>query len=425
MSTLHIQGGRVVDPASQRDEPADLWVVDGRISLSPPAGRQADETLNARGCIVAPGLIDCRAVLGEPGFEDDETIASGTAAAAAGGFTAVGAMPETVPVVDTRAFAEFVSRQAERAGHCRVYPLGAVTKHARGEELAEIAQLMDGAAVAFTDGHQPIANAEVMRRALQYTSMGGRAILSHPQVPELVQGGVMHEGYYSTVLGLRGMPAAAEEIMVRRNIALAEATGGRVHLMALSTKNSVDEVRQAQKRGVKVTADVTPTHLLLTDECLESFDPNYKLEPPLRPREHIVALIEGLIDGTIGVISSDHRPYSDEKKMVEIDKAPFGIVGLETLLPLCIEALIAPGHLTWSQLLAKLTTGPSELLKVPGGSLTEGAPGDVTVIDPDVSWTIDASRFRSQSRNTPFDGRSVRGAARFTVMEGRVTYRAS
>ncbi len=421
MSILHLQGGRIVDPAARRDETADLWIVDGRISLSRPSAA-ADETLNVAGCIVTPGLIDCRVVLGEPGFEEDETIATGSAAAVAGGFTAVAAMPATDPVVDTRAFAEFVSRQAERAGNCRVYPLGAVTKNAKGEELAEIAQLMDGAAVAFTDGHRPIANAEVMRRALQYTSMRGSVIMSHPQVPELVQGGVMHEGYYSTVLGLRGMPAAAEEIMVRRNIALAEATAGRVHLMGLSTKNSVDEVRNAQRRGVKVTGDVTPYHLLLTDEALESFDPNYKLEPPLRSGEHVTALIDGLKDGTIGIISSDHRPYADEKKMVEIDKAPFGIVGLETLIPLCIEALIDPKHLTWLQLIEKLTVGPAALLKVPGGNLAEGTAADVTVIDPEVKWTIDAAKFRSQSRNTPFDGREVRGRAKYTIVGGRVAY---
>jgi len=424
MPTLHLQGGRVIDPASRRDETSDLWIVDGRIRHSLPPGHAADETLNVAGCIVAPGLIDCRVFLGEPGFEEDETIASGSAAAVAGGFAAVAAMPGTDPVVDTRAFAEFVSRQAERAGNCRVYPLGAVTKHAKGEELAEIAQLIDGAAVGFTDGYRAIANAEVMRRALQYTGMFDRAIFSHPQVTELVQGGVMHEGYYSTVLGLRGMPAAAEEIMVRRNIALAEATGGRVHLMALSTKNSVDEVRNAQKKGVKVTADVTPYHLLLTDECLESFDPNYKLEPPLRSRDHMQALIAGLKDGTIGVITSDHRPYADEKKIVEIDKAPYGIVGLETLIPLCVEALIQPGHLTWSQLIEKLTCGPATLLKVPGGTLEEGGPGDVTVVDPDVSWTIDAGKFRSQSRNTPFDGRPAKGRARYTIIGGRVAYRA-
>jgi dihydroorotase len=425
MSTVLLRGGRVIDPASRRDEVADLWIVDGRIAASSSAGQKADETLDASGCIVSPGLIDCRVMFGEPGFEEDETIESGCAAAVAGGFTSVGVMPETDPVVDTRAAAEFVKRQAERAGCCRVYPLGAVTKSTNGEELAEIGQLIDGGAVAFTDGKRPIANAEVLRRALQYAGMRSHPILCHPQTPELVAGGVMHEGYFSTVLGLRGMPAAAEEIMVRRCIALAEASSGRIHLMGISTRNSVDEVRQAQARGVSVTADVTPYSLLLTDESLEGFDPNYKLDPPLRSREHMGALIDGLKDGTIGIISSDHRPFAAEKKMREIDQAPFGIVGLETLLPLCFEALIHPKHLSWAELLAKLTVGPAKLLGIEAGSLEVGRPGDVTVIDPNVEWTIDASRFRSRSRNTPFDGRAVRGRARWTIVGGEICHGAT
>lgn len=412
----------MIDPACNRDEIADLWIVDGRIA-GPAAVHAAQETLDVHGCIVSPGLIDCHVMFGEPGYEEDETIQSGSAAAVAGGFTAVAALPETDPVVDNRAAAEFVSRQAERAGHCRVYPLGAVTKRTGGEELAEIGQLVDGGAVAFSDGKRPIANAEVLRRALQYTAMSNRAILNHPQVPELVAGGVMHEGYFSTVLGLKGMPAAAEEIMVRRNIALAEATDGRIHLMNISTRNSVDEIRQAQGRGVHVTADVTPYHLLLTDQSLEGFDPNYKLDPPLRTREHIDALVEGLQDGTIGLISSDHRPHATEKKMREIDQAPFGIVGLETLLPLCIEALITPGRLTWSDLLSKLTIGPARLLGLESGTLATGAIADVTVIDPDATWTIDAARFRSLGRNTPFDGRPARGRVRATIVGGRIGYR--
>lgn len=422
MTTLLVRGGRVIDPASRRDEIADVWIVDGRIAVTAPSGRKADETLDASGCIVSPGLIDCRVMFGEPGFEEDETIESGSAAAVAGGFTSVGVMPETDPVVDTRAAAEFVKRQAERAGCCRVYPLGAVTKSAKGEELAEIGQLIDGGAVAFSDGKRPIANAEVLRRALQYSGMRNRPVLCHPQTPELVSGGVMHEGYFSTVLGLRGMPAAAEEIMVRRCLALAESSGGRMHLMGISTRNSVDEVRQAQGRGVLVTADITPYSLLLTDEALEGFDPNYKLDPPLRSREHISALIDGLKDGTIGIISSDHRPFAAEKKMREIDQAPFGIVGLETLVPLCVEALIHPRHLSWRELLEKLTVGPARLLGIEAGTLEAGRPGDITVIDPNVEWTIDSARFRSRSRNTPFDGRAVRGRARWTIVGGAVCH---
>jgi dihydroorotase len=423
MPTLLLRGGRILDPASHRDEVADLWITDGVVAPAGASQPAPDETIDVGDCLVVPGLIDCRVVFGEPGYEENETIASGAAAAVAGGFTAVGVMPETDPVVDNRAAAEFISRQGERAGHCRVYPLGSVTKNSQGEELAEIGQLIDGGAVAFTDGKRSIANAEVFRRALQYAGMKNCAILSHPQVPELVVGGVMHEGYYSTVLGLRGMPVAAEEIMVQRNIALAESTDGRVHVMGVSTRSSVEKIRQAQKRGVRVTADVTPFHLLLSDDSLEGFDPNYKVDPPLRSREHIEALIEGLKDGTIGIISADHRPYAAEKKMRELDQAPFGIVGLETLLPLCVEALIAPGHLTWSELVSKLTVGPASLLGVGGGTLATGAPADVTVIDPQARWTIDASQFRSLSRNTPFNGRAVRGRARLTIVAGEIRHR--
>ncbi|MGD9855559.1 MAG: dihydroorotase family protein, partial [Planctomycetaceae bacterium] len=324
MPSFVIRGGRIIDPAHQRDEFADLVVVDGRIVRSGTPVSTPVETIDATGLIVCPGLIDARVSLREPGFEEDETIQTGTASAIAGGFTTIGCMPDTEPVVDTRASAEFVTLQAGRADNCRVVPLGAVTKRHAGEELAEMAQLVAGGAAAFTDGKRPIANSEVMRRALQYAGMLNRAVLHHPQVPELVAGGVMHDGFYSTKLGLRGMPAAAEEIMVRRDIALAELAGSRIHLMAVSSRNSVDEIRQAQQRGVAVTADVTPHHLALTDACLESYDSNFKVDPPLRTREHIDALIDGLQDGTIDVICSDHQPYAQEKKDREIDLVPFG-----------------------------------------------------------------------------------------------------
>lgn len=428
MSTLLLQGGRIIDPARGLDAVGDLWLADGCIAGStldggtPPP--RVDMRLDVSGCIVSPGLIDIRVKLGEPGFEDDETIETGTAAALAGGFTTVAALPDTQPVGDSRASAEFVARQAERARHCRVVPLGAVTKQTAGEELAEIGQLVAGGARAFTDGKKAIANSEVMRRALQYTAMFDCPILHYPQSPELVAGGVMHDGYWSTVLGLRGIPAAAEEIMVRRDIALAEHTGGRIHLMAISTLNSVDEVRDARRRGIPVSADVTPHHLTLTDEALRGYDPRLKVLPPLRPAEHIEALMEGLRDGTITVISSGHEPWALEKKDREIDQAPFGIVGLETLLPLCIRALIEPGRLDWLTLLARLTTGPAELLRLEAGTLQPGRPADVTVIDPAVEWTISAAEFRSLSRNTPFDGWRVRGRARYTIVDGEVRWSA-
>lgn len=425
MTRLLLQGGRIIDPSRGVDQVGDLLIENGRISgtsADGPLPISADRVLNVAGCIVSPGLIDIRVKLGEPGFEEDETIASGAAAAVAGGFTTVAALPDTSPVVDNRAGAEFVARQAERANLCHVVPLGAVTKQTAGQELAELAQLVDGGAVAFTDGQKPIANSEVMRRALQYTAMLGRPILHSPQVPELVAGGVMHDGYWSTVLGLRGIPAAAEEIMVRRDIALAEHTGGRIHLMAISSRNSVDEVRDARRRGIAVTADVTPHHLLLSDESIQGYNPSYKVFPPLRPREHIDALLAGLKDGTISVISSGHEPWAAEKKDRELDQSPFGIVGLETLIPLCIEALIAPRALDWPSLLSKLTTGPAELLQLDRGTLRPGAVADVTVIDPAAEWTIDATRFASASRNTPFHGRLAHGRARHTIVAGEMRF---
>jgi dihydroorotase len=332
-------------------------------------------------------------------------------------------LPDTSPAIDTRAAAEFLKLQGERARNCRVLPIGAVTKETAGKELAEIGQLVDGGAVALSDGKKPIANAEIMRRSLQYASMFGRAIFNHPQVPELTDSGVMHEGYHSTLLGLRGIPAAAEQIMVNRDIELAELTGGRLHLMCITTGASVELIRRAKHKGVRVTADVAPHYLALTDESLRSFDSNYKVDPPLRSEEHIAALIEGLKDGTIEVISSDHQPYAEERKAGEILSDPAGIVGLETLLPLCVKTLVEPGHLSWSQLLAKLTFNPAKLLGlVDAGSFAMGAWGDVTIIDPDASWAINPATFQSRSRNTPFGGWTVRGRVEATIVGGDVRY---
>lgn len=430
MTALLIRGGRIIDPAQGVDRIGDLLIVDGRIAHLAPGESPGtkcespgtDRIIDAAGMIVCPGLIDCHVAFREPGFEEDETISSGAAAALAGGFTTVACLPDTLPVVDSRASAEFIIRQAERAARCRVLPIGSVTKSHKGEELAEIGQLIDGGAVAFSDGKRAIANAEIMRRALQYAGMWGKTILHHAQVPELVHGGVMHEGFQSTMLGVRGMPAAAEEIMVRRDIALAETTGGRVHLMCISSLRSIDEIRRARERGLHVSADVTPHHLLLTDESLTGYDTNYKVDPPVRTEEHRQALIEGLRDGTIDVIASDHQPLAGEKKSREIDQAPFGISSLETLLPLCVEALIEPGHLDWPQLVEKLTVGPARLLGLTAGTLQPGCPADVTIINPNEPWRIDADEFRSLSRNTPFDGRPVRGRVRYTIVAGEMRF---
>jgi len=362
--------------------------------------------------------------LREPGDEQSETIATGAAAALAGGFTAVACMPNTEPAIDTREAAEFVYLQAARARFCRVYPVGAVTKRRAGEELAEMGQLVDGGAVAFSDDGAPVESAEIMRRALQYTKMFDKAILNHPEVRDLTRGGVMNEGFTSMRLGLPGMPAVAEEIMVSRDILLAADTEGRLHLQHLSTAGSVELVRAAKRRGIQVSAEVCPHHLALTDESLESFDSVYKVNPPLRTARDIAALIEGLADGTIDAIASDHAPHAPALKELELDRAPFGMIGLETMLPICIKTLIEPGHLDWPTLISKLSVNPARILGIPGGTLQPGAPADVTVINPTIEWTIDPTRFRSKSRNCPFAGWRVRGRAELVFVAGELRYRA-
>lgn len=433
MRPVLLRGGRVIDPANGRDGQADVLLRDGRIA---EIGRQlpvgSAEVYDCTGQIVCPGFIDLHVALRDPGFEEDETTATGTAAALAGGFTTIAALPDTSPVVDNRAAAEYVILQAARAGNCRVYPLGAVTRGNAGQELADLGQLADGGAVAFTDAKQPLQSAEILRRALEYARMFHRPIFTHPQDATLTANGVMHEGYYSTLLGLRGMPAAAEDIMVSRDIALAQLTGGRVHLMCLSSQGAVESVRRAKQHLAAassptppVTADVAVHNLLLTDEALQSYDPHCKVNPPFRSAEHVEALIGGLRDGTIDALSSDHQPYAAEKTSRELDVVPFGIVGLETLLPLCVRALIEPGHLDWPQLIGLLTVGPARVLGwEERGRLTPGAEADVTVFDPQRTWTIDPQRFRSKSRNTPFGGWRVRGRVTWVFVNGELRFQA-
>ncbi|MEO1984099.1 MAG: dihydroorotase [Fuerstiella sp.] len=423
MRTL-IRNGTIIDPGNRIDSPGSILIENGNIAgvyvSDPPP--EADRIIDATGLLVCPGFIDPHVAVREPGFEEDETIASVTAAALAGGFTSIAALPDTNPVVDNRGSAEFVKRQAERAANCRVFPLGAVTKGHKGEELAEIGLLVEADAVAFTDAKTPIANAEVMRRALEYTGMFDRPVLHHSMVPELSDTGGMHEGFESTRLGLVGIPAAASDIMTGRDIALAELTGGRVHIMCISTREAVERVRLARSRGVNVSADVTPHHLLFTDEVMQSFDTLYKCNPPLRSQEHVDALIGALHDGTISIISADHQPLAIEKKDVELDVAPFGICGLETLLTICVETLITPGHLTWSQLVACLTVGPAQLLSLPHGTLGANSVADVTLVDPTEQWTVNAAAFRSLSRNTPLDGRPATGRVVATMVGGDIRF---
>ena len=420
--TIRIAGGRVIDPSRDLDAVCDLWLSEGRVLPSGASDEEAEIVIDARGMIVCPGLIDVHVHLREPGNEEDETIASGAAAALAGGVTTVACMPNTVPPIDSQAAAEFVVLQGQRARQANVYPVGAVTKGRKGEELAGLGQLVAGGAVAFSDDGAPVASAALMRRALEYARMFDRAIMQHCQVLELTAGGIMNEGFESMRLGLAGMPAAAEDIMVARDIRLAEITGGRLHIQHISTARSVELVREGKRRGVKVTAEACPHHFTLTDERLRTFDSTFKMNPPLRTWTDVEAVIEGLKDGTIEILATDHAPHAPEKKMRELDQAPFGVIGLETLVPITVVGLIEPGHLTWPQAIAKLTVHPARLLGIPKGTLRPGVDADVTIIDPEVRWRINAAEFRSRSRNCPFDGWEVRGRAHTVIVGGEVRF---
>jgi dihydroorotase len=378
--------------------------------------------IDARELIVTPGLIDMHVHLREPGREEDETIATGTAAALAGGVTSVACMPNTEPATDSQAAAEFIILQARRAGNANVFPVGSITKERKGAELAEIGGLVEGGAVGFTDDGTPVVNSEIMRRAMEYCRMFDKAVLSHSEDLELTRGAVMNEGFESMRLGLRGYPAVAEEIMIFREIALAELTGAKLHILHVSSAGGVELIRRGKERGVNVTGEASPHHITLTDACLRTFDCNFKMSPPLRTEADMHALIEGLKDGTLEVIATDHAPHAPEKKMRELDQAPNGIIGLETMVPICVKALIEPGHLTWPQLIAKWTINPARVLGIDRGTLKPGAIADVTILDPEARWTIDPSKFRSKSRNSPYGGWQVRGWAETVLVGGVVKF---
>jgi len=423
MERLLIRGGRVVDPSQGLDREMDILIQGGQIVEYDPPSRGDEVVIDARGKIVTPGLIDMHVHLREPGDEEDETIATGTAAALAGGFTSIACCPNTDPPIDTSATVEFVRQKAARADNCHVFVMACVSKDRKGEELAEIGQLVAAGAVAFTDDGAAVRDPELMRRAFEYCLMFDKPVCNHCEIPELARNGVMHEGLVSLILGLPGIPAAAESVMVARDIALAEATGGRLHVMHVSTLDSVEAIRRAKNRGVRVTAEVTPHHFTLTDECLRTFDANFKMNPPLRSRDHLEACINGLRDGTIDVIASDHAPHAKEKKMQELDRAPFGIIGLETTLSLVITKLIKPGILTWSEAVAKMTVNPAKILGLNKGTLAIGADADVTIIDPNWEWVVDPSRFLSKARNTPFAGWKLEGRATEVIVSGTIKYR--
>ena len=420
-----LRGGRVIDPASRIDRIADLWIKGDRILGLDEAGQQPDESIDCTGKIVCPGLIDMHVHLREPGREEDETIATGVASAIAGGVTSVACMPNTEPALDSQSAAEFVIQQARRANLANVFPIGAITKGRQGGELSEMGGLVQGGAVAFTDDGTPVTSSEVMRRAMEYARGLGKAILSHSEDLELTKGGVMHEGAVSVRLGLKGMQSAAEEIMVYREIALAEITGAHVHILHVSTAGSVELIRQGKRKGIRVTGEACPHHVTLTDECLASFDANYKMAPPLRTSADIGALIEGLKDGTLEVLATDHAPHAVEKKTREFDQAPNGIIGLETFVPISVKALIEPGHLDWPTMIGMMTIAPARVLGINRGTLGKGATADVTGIDPHIEWTIDSAKFKSKSRNCPFNGWKVRSRAEIVIVGGDIKQRSS
>jgi dihydroorotase len=431
MTSLAIRGGRVIDPASGVDALADLLIVNGVVAaVGIDAGKDASETIDARGLVVSPGFVDIHCHLRQPGFEHKETIATGTLAAARGGFTTVCAMPNTEPPTDTAGTVEFVLRTAQAEGVVRVLAIGCVSRGRAGRELADLAELADAGAVAFSDDGAPVVDAHLMRRALEYAGMLGTPIIDHCEDPALAAGGVMHEGWVSTRLGLRGIPAAAEETMVARNIALAEQTGSPVHLAHVSTAGSVELIRQAKGRGAPVTAEVTPHHLALTHESVLhgpaevpgglAYDTNAKVNPPLRSQADLGACVAGLLDGTIDCIATDHAPHAVQDKLREFDHAEFGISGLETAFSLALTTVSLEGA---------LTLGPVRTLQLDRsieglGSLKVGAPGDVAIIDPGAEWVVEPETFASKGKNTPLAGRMLRGKVVATIVAGKTVFDA-
>jgi dihydroorotase len=423
MSRLLIRGARVVDPSQRLDRPSDILIENETIAAIEPALDVRDcETLDATGLVAIPGPIDMHVHLREPGHEYKETIATGTAAAAAGGFTAVACMANTDPPNDCAAVTEFILRKAAQAGKARVYPIGATTKGMGGKALSEIGEMVAAGAVAISDDGLPVRDAHVMRRAMEYVRVFGIPVIEHCETPELHPGGVMNEGYWSTALGLHGIPGASEEISVRRNISLAEMTGARFHVAHLSTRGGLAAVREAKSRGLPVTCEVTPHHLLLTDEAVSSYDTNAKMKPPLVTEADREALIEGLADGTVDAIATDHAPHHQDEKSEDFDHAPFGVVGLETALSLCLDRLVKPGILSLERLITLVSRAPAEILRVEGGSLAPGSVADVTLIDLGKTQRVEPRSFVSMGKNTPFGGWELSGRAAHTIVAGRLVY---
>jgi dihydroorotase len=428
MTKRLLKGGRVVDPANGRDGAFDVLIDGGRIArvgrdLPVDAGVTIVDIPS--GLLICPGLIDMHVHLREPGQEHKETVATGTAAAVAGGFTAVACMPNTTPVNDNAGVTEYILHKAAEANLARVYPIGAVSQGQAGEQLAAIAELRQAGCVAISDDGRPVATAMLMRRALEYAGMFNMPVIEHCEDQTLKGDGVAHEGFHASALGLRGIPGEAESIMALRDIALAELTRGAVHIAHLSARQTLDAVRWGKARGARVTCEVTPHHFVLTDERLRepiAFDTNVKMNPPLRDEADRDAMLAGIADGSVDVIATDHAPHHYDEKRVEFDRAPFGITGLETAVSLCFDRLVHAGLIPVTRLVELLSVNPARVLGVAGGSLTEGAPADISILAPDLSVTVSVAQMRSKSRNTPFDGWTLRGGVAATMVGGRTVY---
>ncbi len=421
---LLIKGGRVIDPTQNIDEVQDIQIEGGLIKqvgkgLSAPAGT---ETIDASGCYVTPGLIDMHVHLRDPGLEYKEDIVTGTKAAVAGGFTSVCCMPNTKPVIDCKAIAGYIINKAKAEGFCNVFPVGTITQGMGGERMSEMGELKETGCVAVSDDGKPVRNSELMRRALQYASGIGILVISHAEDLDLVGEGTMNEGYTSTELGLKGIPRVAEDIATAREVMLAEYTGAPVHIAHVSTEGSVSIIREGKARGVRVTCETAPHYFALTDDAVRGYNTNAKMNPPLREVTDVAAIKAGLQDGTIDCIATDHAPHHLDEKDVEFNEAMNGIVGLETSLPLSLE-LVANGTLTLQQMVEKMSVNPAKILGLGRGTLKAGAPADVTVIDPQLQWTVTAEGLNSKSKNSPFIGRAMKGGAKYTVVGGEVKFK--
>ncbi|GJM17252.1 MAG: dihydroorotase [Thermodesulfobacteriota bacterium] len=425
MSIL-IKGGRIIDPSQGIDGKGNVLIENGKIKSYPKTTKKYEgdldvKVIDAKGKIVSPGLVDIHVHLREPGFEHKETIRTGCESAAAGGFTSIVCMPNTNPVNDNASVTEYILLKARTEGIVNVFPIGAITKGELGETLAQIGEMYEAGCVGVSDDGMPVMNSKVMRHAMEYVQAFDIPVLSHAEDKDLSGSGVMNEGEVSTQLGLTGIPCASEDVMVSRDITVAELTGSRLHICHVSTAGSVRLIRAAKKRGVKVTAEVTPHHFILTDEAVGRYDTNAKMNPPLRGKKDREAVIEGLKDGTLDAIATDHAPHSEDEKKVEFDLAPFGIVGLETALPLSLK-LVEDGALTINQMISKLTNSPSDVLNLGKGTLKIGENADVVIFDPEQEITIDRESFHSKSKNSPFDGWKLKGKVNYTIVNGEIVY---